>query len=77
MRPPVKMSRSDRLGSFPPFVHRFVHRRMHYGEVSGWGSSVQQTTDGGFIVTGSNYDFYEVLLFKTNELGYTDDLVDE
>ena len=73
MRPPVKMSRSDRLGSFPPFVHR----RMHYGEVSGWGRSVQQTTDGGFIVTGSNYDFYEVLLFKTNELGYTDDLVDE
>ena len=48
MRPPVKMSRSDRLGSFPPFVHR----RMHYGEVSGWGRSVQQTVDGGFIVTG-------------------------
>ena len=36
MRPPVKMSRRDKLGSFSPFVHRFVHRRMHYGEVSSW-----------------------------------------
>ena len=45
----------------------------------GWGRSVQQTVDGGFVVTGidGDYDRYGVLLFKTNELGYTYDLVDE
>ena len=32
----------------------------------GWGNSVQQTVDGGFIVTGRDGD---VFLFKTNELG--------
>ena len=72
MRPPVKMSRSDRLGSFPPFVHRFVHRRMHYEEVSGWGSSVQQTTDGGFIVTGYDGDVdvdSVMFLLKTDSQG--------
>ena len=33
----------------------------------GYGMSVQQTVDGGFIVTG--YDGDDVLLLKTNELG--------
>ena len=51
--------------------------RKNFGE--GWGRSVQQTVDGGFVITGidGDYDRYGVLLFKTNELGYTDDLVDE
>ncbi len=33
----------------------------------GWGSSVQQTVDGGFIVTG--YDDGDVLLLKTDGQG--------
>ena len=51
--------------------------RKTFGD--GLGLSVQQTVDGGFVVTGidGDYDRYGVLLFKTNELGYTYDLVDE
>ena len=42
----------------------------------GYGMSVQQTVDGGFIVTGPEGE-YNLFLLKTNELGYTDDLEDE
>ena len=48
--------------------------RKTFGE--GGGYSVQQTVDGGFIVTGTEGE-YNLLLLKTNELGYTDDLEDE
>ena len=48
--------------------------RKTFGE--GNGDSVQQTVDGGFVVTG-RVD-YDVLLLKTNELGYIDlDLEDD
>ena len=51
--------------------------RKIFGE--GWGRSVQQTVDEGFIVTGilGDSDRSSILLFKTNRLGYIDDLVDE
>jgi len=39
--------------------------RKTFGE--GWGYSVQQTLDGGFIVTGDDVD--GVLLLKTDGLG--------
>ena len=54
-----------------------IEWRKTLGE--GWGNSVLQTVDGGFVVTGIDGDYgrYGVLLFKTNELGYSDDLVDE
>ena len=48
--------------------------RKTFGE--GVGYSVQQTVDGGFIVTGTEGE-YNLFLLKTNELGYTYDLVDE
>ena len=48
--------------------------RKTFGE--GEGSSVQQTVDGGFIVTGTEAE-YNLFLLKTIELGYTDDLEDE
>ena len=48
--------------------------RKTYGD--GFGKSVQQTVDGGFIVTGEDDD--GLLLLKTNELGYIDlDLEDD
>ena len=39
--------------------------RKSFGD--GWGSSVQQTVDGGFITTGSNGS--DVLLLKTDAEG--------
>ena len=45
-------------------------KALGYGE----GSSVQQTLDGGFIVTGKGDD--GVLLLKTNELGHIYNLDD-
>jgi len=42
--------------------------RKTFGD--GSGISVQQTVDGGFIVTGDAYEgVYSVLLLKTYELG--------
>ena len=49
--------------------------RKTYGDgvpTNSSGSSVQQTVDGGFIVTGTSereVDVGSVLLLKTNELG--------
>ena len=48
--------------------------KTYTGEDSSHGYSIQQTTDGGYIITGytNNYNtFWDVLLIKTNENGDT------
>ena len=49
--------------------------RKSFGD--GAGGSVQQTVDGGFIVTGVDNPDGALLLLKTNELGYIEDLDSE
>jgi len=54
---------------------RIVWSRTYGGESSDYAHSVQQTRDGGFVVAGYTYSFYEgydahVYLIKTDSLGY-------
>ena len=53
----------------PSFLFSQGWEKTIGGEYTEWGSSVQQTTDGGYIITGSvSYDVY---LIKTDSYGDT------
>ena len=45
--------------------------RWYGGEDEDWGTSVQQTQDGGYIITGytGDYNHFDVYLIKTDALG--------
>jgi len=59
----------------PAFAQNVLWSRAYGGSGTDWGSSVQQTRDGGYIVSGHTYSFgaggRDVYLIKTNSLGDT------
>ncbi len=64
----VYLVRTDSLGDT-------LWTRRYGGAIDDWGNSVQQTTDGGYVITGlTNYvngAYADVYLIKTDSLGDT------